>query len=85
MKIKLVIFFSCVGRFNNTQRTGAEILKDPKHISFVNDALTYLVDLLDGTLMEKKPKEIIAKRPVKYTEKMDLTWMKNFCCNNNLR
>ena len=52
---------SCVGRFNNTQRTGAEILKRSKHISFVNDALTYLVDLFGWYLDGKKPKEIIAK------------------------
>jgi predicted dehydrogenase len=52
---------SCVGRFYNTQRTGAEILKRSKHISFVNDALTYLVDLFGWYLGNKKPKEIIAK------------------------
>ena len=52
---------SCVGRFNNTQRTGAEILKRSKHISFVNDALTYLVDLFGWYLDGKIPKEIVAK------------------------
>ena len=58
---KIGNILSCVGRFYNTQRTGAEILKRSEHISFINDALTYLVDLFSWYMEDKKPKEIIAK------------------------
>jgi len=58
---KIGNILSCVGRFYNTQRTGAEILKRSEHISFINDALTYLVDLFGWYMEGKKPKEIIAK------------------------
>lgn len=58
---KLGNIISCTGRFYNTQRTGVEILKRSKHISFVNDALTYLVDLFGWYMNDKIPEEIIAK------------------------
>jgi predicted dehydrogenase len=58
---KIGNIISCTGRFYNSKATGLEIIKRSKEASFIQDALTYLVDLFGWYLEGNYPVEVIAR------------------------
>jgi len=59
---KLGRIVTCVGRLYNTQGTGLRILKRSKGATFIQDSLTYMVDLFGWFLGDATPTEIIARQ-----------------------
>jgi predicted dehydrogenase len=59
---KLGRIVTCIGRLYNTQGTGLAILKRSKEATFIQDSLTYMVDLFGWFMDDATPVEIVARQ-----------------------
>ncbi|NND49944.1 MAG: Gfo/Idh/MocA family oxidoreductase [Rhizobiales bacterium] len=59
---KLGRIVTCVGRLYNTRGTALAILKRSEEATFIQDALTYMVDLFGWYLSDATPVEIVARQ-----------------------